>query len=152
MFSTSIKNKSPPALTICHWSLIIRVGSLHGWKPSGFINVSRGLQNILSKCVHCRNRTSFENFKLKLSACAKSHALGTRTKFQLEIVTLNEISGIVYFRENFLESSRNDCETTSGSREYLSLTLVIADSGNGLSACPYLWWLILNCALRNKIQ
>ena len=39
-------------------------------------------------------------------------ALGTRTKFQLEILTINVIAGIVYFREIILESSRNVSETT----------------------------------------
>ena len=32
-------------------------------------------------------------------------------KFQLEILTINVISGMVYFRELILESSRNVCET-----------------------------------------
>ena len=44
--------------------------------------------------------------------CAQSMALGTRTKFQLEILTINVISGIVYFREIILESSWNISETT----------------------------------------
>ena len=44
--------------------------------------------------------------------CAQSHALGTRTKFQLEILTTNVISGILYFRKIILESSRNVSETT----------------------------------------
>ena len=79
-----------------------------------FTNVSRILQNILSKFVHCRNRTSYVNFKLKLCECAQSHALGTCTKFQLEILTINVISGIVYFREIILESSRSISETTPG--------------------------------------
>ena len=39
--------------------------------------------------------------------CAQSHALGTRKKFQLEILTINGISGIVYFREIILKSSQN---------------------------------------------
>ena len=39
-------------------------------------------------------------------------ALGTRTKFQFEIRTINVISSIVYFREIILESSRNVSETT----------------------------------------
>ena len=39
-------------------------------------------------------------------------ALGTPTKFQLEILTINVISDIVYFREIILESSRNISETT----------------------------------------
>ena len=54
--------------------------------------------------MYCRNRTSYENFKLKLCTRAQSPALGTRTKFQLEILTINVISGMVYFREIFLES------------------------------------------------
>ena len=77
-----------------------------------FTNVSRALQNILSKFVYRRNRTSWENFKLKLCMCAQSHALGTHTKFRLEIRTLNVISSIVDFREIILESSRNVSETT----------------------------------------
>ena len=36
-----------------------------------------------------------------------------RTKFQLEILTKNVISGVVYFREIILENSRNVSETTS---------------------------------------
>ena len=62
----------------------------------------------------CRNRTSYENFQLKLCSCAQSHALGTRTKFQFEIMTLNVITCIVYFLEIILESSRNVSETTPG--------------------------------------
>ena len=52
--------------------------------------------------------------------CAQSMALGTRTKFQLEILTINVISGIVYFREIILESSRNVSETTLWSTKSLS--------------------------------
>ena len=37
--------------------------------------------------------------------------MGTRTKFQLKILTINVISGIVYFREIILESSGNLSET-----------------------------------------
>ena len=54
--------------------------------------------------LYCRNRTSYENFKLKLCACAQRHALGTHTKFQIEILTINVISGIVYLREIILET------------------------------------------------
>ena len=43
--------------------------------------------------------------------CAQSHALGTHAKFQLEILTINMISGIVYLCEFILESSRNVSET-----------------------------------------
>ena len=41
-----------------------------------FTKISRALQNILLKFAHCRNRTSFENSKLKFCTCAQSHALG----------------------------------------------------------------------------
>ena len=44
--------------------------------------------------------------------CAQTHALDTRTKFRLEILTVIVISGGVYFREIILESSRNVSETT----------------------------------------
>ena len=40
------------------------------------------------------------------------YTLGTYTKFQLEILTINVISGIVYLREIILESLRNVSETT----------------------------------------
>ena len=64
--------------------------------------------------MYCRNSICDENLKLKLKlcTCAQSHALGTRTKFQLEILTVNVISGVVYFREIILESSQNISETT----------------------------------------
>ena len=39
--------------------------------------------------------------------CAQSHALSTHTKFQLEIISIDNIFGIVYFREIILESSQN---------------------------------------------
>ena len=68
---------------------------------------SRAIQNILSKFVYCRNCTSYENFKPILCTCVQSHALDTRTQFQFEILTINVITGIVYFREIILESSRN---------------------------------------------
>ena len=48
---------------------------------------------------------------MKFCMCAQSLALGTH-KFQLEILTINVISGIVYFREISLESSQNIIETT----------------------------------------
>ena len=83
------------------------------WCPGGcFTKVSRALQDILSKFLYYRNRTFDENFKLKLCTWAQSYALGTHTKFQLKIFTINVITGIVYFHEIILESSRNDSETT----------------------------------------
>ena len=51
-------------------------------------------------------------FKLKLCMCAQSMALGTRTKFQLEILIRSTISAIYNFQENILESSQNISKTT----------------------------------------
>ena len=79
------------------------------WPGGRFTNVSRALQNIISKFVSCKNRTFYGNVKLKL--CMWAH-LGTRMKFQLGILTINVIFGILYFRENILKSSRNVSETT----------------------------------------
>ena len=55
------------------------------WVTGGcFTNVSRAP----------RNNIHAENFKLKICACAQSHALGTRTKFQLKIITRGTILAI----------------------------------------------------------
>ena len=77
-----------------------------------FTNVLWALQNNLLKIHNTRNHIYGENFKLKLCACAQSMALGTRTKFQLEICITSLISAIHKFRENILESSWNTSETT----------------------------------------
>ena len=77
-----------------------------------FTKVSRALRDILSKFEHCRVCTSLDNFKLKLCTCAQSDALGTRTKFQLAILTINVISVIVFCRKIRLESSRSVSEQT----------------------------------------
>ena len=42
------------------------------------------------------------------------HALGTSTKFQPEIITIDVIAGIVYFCEIVLERSRNVREKKPG--------------------------------------
>ena len=47
-----------------------------------------------------------------MCTCARSHALASRTKFQLGILIINVISGIVYFRQIMLGSSQNVGETT----------------------------------------
>ena len=44
-----------------------------------------------------------------------------RTKFQLGILNANVISGIVYFREIILESSRNVSETGNWSMEHTNV-------------------------------
>ena len=94
--------------------------------PGGcFTNVSRALQDILLKFVYCRNRASYKNFKLKLCTCPQSHALGTHTKFQLEILTINVISGMVYCHDIILESSRNVNETTPWPLRWQDVTFVM---------------------------
>ena len=70
-----------------------------------FTNISQALQNILQKFVYWQNHTY--EFQAETNC---SPALGTHTKFQLEIININVISGIVYFREIILESSQNVSE------------------------------------------
>ena len=77
-----------------------------------FTNASRALQRNLAKICNARNHIYSENFKLKICTCAQSKALGTHTKFQLEILIRSAISAIHKFRENMLESSLNVSETT----------------------------------------
>ena len=78
--------------------------------PGGcFTNVSRAPRNILAKIHNTRNHIYGDNLNLKICTCAQSTALGTRAKFQLEI--LSTICAIHKFRENFSESSRNVSET-----------------------------------------
>ena len=79
-----------------------------------FTNVSRALQNDLAKIYNVRNNISVENFELKLCTRAQSMALGTRTKFELEILIKSTILVIYKFRGNVLESSRNASETPPG--------------------------------------
>ena len=87
--------------------------------PGGcFTNFLLAFQDILLKFVCCRSHSSYENFKLKLCMCAQSKALGTHTKFQLEILTITVICGIVYFRKIILESLWNVSETTPSSLKH----------------------------------
>ena len=77
-----------------------------------FTNVSRALQNNLAKIYNAKNHIYSENFKLKFCTCAQSMALGTHTKFQLEILIRGTIFAIHKFGENILESSLNVSETS----------------------------------------
>ena len=54
----------------------------------------------------------------------KTMLLSTRTKFQLEIPTINVFSGIVYFREIIIESSRNVSETIPSPQDIYILGLM----------------------------
>ena len=82
-------------------------------------NVSRALQNNLAKLYNAGNHICVENFKLKLCTCAQSYALGTRTKFQLEILIRSTVPAIHKFWENILESSRNVNQTIPGHRGWV---------------------------------
>ena len=74
--------------------------------PGGcFNNVSRALQNKIAKIYSARNHIIGENFKPKLCTCAQSMALGTRTKFRLEIPIRSTIYVMQKFRKYILESS-----------------------------------------------
>ena len=53
---------------------------------------------------------------MKLCTCAQGHALGSRKMFQLEILTINVIPGIVYVREIIYERSRNVNEQPPGAK------------------------------------
>ena len=59
-------------------------------------NILQALQNNLAKIHNVENHI----FKLKLCTCAQSMALGTRTKFQLEVLIRCTISAIHKFQEN----------------------------------------------------
>ena len=112
---SSYKNKAALIHVIaCHYVKYNMPGAF-------FTNPSWALKNILSKFVYCRNHTLDENLKLKLCTCAHSMALGTHTKFQLEILTISVIPGIAYFCMIVLESSWNVSETTPSSLMHLCI-------------------------------
>ena len=93
----------------------------------------RELSKIFSRhlCI-TESHTFDENFKLKLCTWAQSYALGTRTKFQHKILTINVISGIVYFRDIILESSRTLSETTPWLLKLPGLVTLAASVGRGV--------------------
>ena len=72
-----------------------------------FTNVLQALQNNLAKIYNARNHIYGKNFKLELCTCAQSMALGTHTKFQLEILIRSIISATPKSRKNILESLLN---------------------------------------------
>ena len=56
----------------CHWPVHNDTTNTT-WGPGGcFTNLSRALQDTLSKLVYCRNRTSYANFKLKFVRVSKA--------------------------------------------------------------------------------
>ena len=124
----------------CHWPLNMKSSS--DYSGGCFTNVSRALQNNLAKMYSSRNHIYGENFKLKLCTCAQSMALGTRTKFQLEILTRSTISTIYIFRDNCLESSRNVNETPPPLNIMSAKATDITDFDNSLSlvSCQAIIW------------
>ena len=94
--------------------------------PGGcFTNISRALQNDIVKIYNARNHIYGENFKLKYCYCAQSMALGTCTKFQLEILIRSVMFAIHKFWENILESLRNVSETPPGHHMAYTMSLVL---------------------------
>ena len=88
-----------------------------------FTNVSRALQNILSKFVYYRNHTSYENFKLKLCTWAQKPCFGHTYKVSAWNSHHKCHFWHCIFREIILESSRNVNETTPWPQAYLSTCL-----------------------------
>ena len=88
-----------------------------------YTNVSRALENILSKfCIG--EFILLMEISSWISTCVmQSHALGSCTKFQPEIPTINLISGVVYFHETILESSRSVSGTTPSPKHKQSHSL-----------------------------
>ena len=102
---------------LCHW---VTEGLLH---VTSVVSIRPMVWGLFHKCF-----ASSPKYSLEIYVVQKSHFLwafqaetlfvcpkpcfGTRTKFQLEILTINVITGIVYFREIILESSLNVSETT----------------------------------------
>ena len=102
-----------PPRALHHHALLCIKQELVCWETGGcFTNVSRAVQNNISKIYNTRNRIHSDNFKLKLCTCAQSMALGKHTKFQLEILMRSTISAIHKFQDNILESSWSVTETT----------------------------------------
>ena len=79
-----------------HWSYSLAPGGC-------FTYIVWALKNYLAKIYNARNHIYGENFKLKLCTCAQNMALGTGTKFQLEILIRSMIFTIHKFREYILE-------------------------------------------------
>ena len=76
--------------------------------------------------------------------CAQSHALGTRTRFQLQILTIIVISGIVYFREIIGEPQMYD-ENPQISIKLISIDFMIL-ARNTIMDCG-LYFCILSALL-----
>ena len=95
------------------------------YTPDGcFTNVSRALQNNLANIHNAGIYIYGEIFKQKICTSAQSMALGTRAKFQFEILIRSTIFAIHKFRENIFKSSRNLSETTLDTRTVLLITIV----------------------------
>ena len=102
------RNKRVNANHSCQRIFVVPV--MHFFRDAAggcFTNVSRAPQIFSWKYT-----TPEITFMVKICTCAQSKALGTRTRFQLEILITSIIYAIHKFREEFLESSRNVSETT----------------------------------------
>ena len=94
---------------------IIRAKGFSSFPSCNFFGMHLGAVSLtfreLRKLFSRKYTTPEITFMVKLCMCAQSKALGTRTKFQLEILIISIICVIHKFREKFLGSSRNVSET-----------------------------------------
>ena len=100
------KHQSFTLLALCEGNAPVTIGFLSHRIRGCFTNVLRALQDNLAKRHNARNHICNVNSKLELCTCAQSHALCTRTKFQLEILIRSTISAIHSFRKNIWELAK----------------------------------------------
>ena len=108
-----------------------------------FIDISRGLQNNITKLYNAQNHIYGENFKLKLCMCAQCMDLGSCKTFQLEILMISTIFAICIFRRNVFGSSWNVSETTHWMSQHLQdrlyrgedIFLALAEIATNYSCC-----------------
>ena len=86
------------------WGRVFTICHLRGVVPLTFRKLSK-----INSWKYTMPEITFmvRNFKPELYMCVHSMALGTSTKFRLEIFIRSMISAIHKFQENILESSRN---------------------------------------------
>ena len=111
-------------LSSCCYNMILG----HEAERSGscLTNVSRALQNNLVKIHNARNHSYRENFKLKLCMRAQSMALGTHTKFQLEILTRSTILEYTNFNGIFWRTLETLVKHPPGSCWFISFNVFMS--------------------------
>ena len=105
---------------LTHWSYIfLALSHWYGGLPLQGLNIQSEDKNL---GLFHQSFTSFPRYSLEICVLLKSYLahiqiiLGTRTKLQLEILTIDVISSNVNFNEIILESSWSVSETTPSSK------------------------------------